>query len=160
MKRKRNRGVTIAEAMIAMAIILVVSGSAVVMINSYSTFSANMLARTEALAMSENALECFKTSDSYEEFVGLLFSISDMPIADPMHETQTVTVPVDEDDPSLGTREEVVSEWGSFSYAGVGFTVSFRVTYEEKSARFSVYALDRNGQPILTVENYTKAVNT
>ena len=160
MKRKRNRGVTIAEAIVAMAIILVVSGSAIVMINSYSTFSADMLVRTEALAMSENALECFKTSDSYEEFVGLLFSISDMPLDDPRHEVQTRTVPVDPDDPTLGTREEVVSEWGSFSYAGVGFTVNFRVTYEEGTARFSVYALDRNGQSILAVDNYMKAVRS
>lgn len=59
-KRNGRRGFTIAELVVALAIIVIVSATAVAIVNSQNTIYLRTVQTTEATNMAENAVECFR----------------------------------------------------------------------------------------------------
>ncbi len=66
--RLNKRGLSIVEAIVAMAVIIGVSAAAISCIESFSITSANMNSKNEAVICVENALEVFKATNSYFEY--------------------------------------------------------------------------------------------
>ena len=66
-KRKKN-GFSIAEVVIALSIIVIVSIASLSIISSSASARKNAVNKTEAQNFAENLLECFKVSDSLENF--------------------------------------------------------------------------------------------
>ena len=65
--KKNNRGVTILEVILAMAVIMVVSVTAIMIITQFSRISSTMLSRNEVITSAENALETFKFAKSQKD---------------------------------------------------------------------------------------------
>ena len=59
-KKNGRRGFTIAELVVALAIIVIVSATAVAIVNSQNTIYLRTVQTTEATNMAENAVECFR----------------------------------------------------------------------------------------------------
>lgn len=59
-KRNSRRGFTIAELVVALAIIVIVSATAIAIVNSQNTIYLRTVQTTEATNMAENAVECFR----------------------------------------------------------------------------------------------------
>ncbi|MBQ9467977.1 MAG: prepilin-type N-terminal cleavage/methylation domain-containing protein [Clostridia bacterium] len=158
MIKSNKRGVTIAEAMIAMLIILVVSASAVTLITAYSKQSSAMLQRNEALTIAENTLESFKISSSYGEFIKCMPMVTSLTFQEYGYSNQTAQRAVDSSDPSAGTKTVTVSESATIIFQPVGFTVTVRVTFEETRAYYSVSVRREGGEQVFDVDNYMKAL--
>ena len=67
-KVNSRKGFTIAELVVAMAIILIVSATAIATINTQNTVHLRTMQTVEATNMAENAIECFRYADSVDEF--------------------------------------------------------------------------------------------
>ena len=59
-KRNRKRGFTVVELVVALAVILIVSATAIGLINTQNTIYLRTMQTTEATNMAENAIECFR----------------------------------------------------------------------------------------------------
>ena len=64
----RRKGFTIAELVVAMAIIFIVSATAIGIINTQNTVHLRTTQTVEATNMAENAIECFRYANSVEGF--------------------------------------------------------------------------------------------
>ena len=160
MRKKSNRGVTIAEAMVAMLIILVVSASAVTLITAYSKQSAAMLQRGEAITIAENTLECFKVADSYIEFVQYMPLATNISFEVAEHQTSMDQRKKDPSDLSSETISVLVSESGSLVFHAPGYTITVYVLFEEFRASYTATVISDNGEAILKIDNYIKAKRT
>ena len=67
-KVNSRKGFTIAELVVAMAIIVIVSATAIALINTQNTIHLRTMQTVEATNMAENAIECFRYADSVEGF--------------------------------------------------------------------------------------------
>ena len=74
MKNRKNRkgGFSIAEAIIALSIIVVVSIAAATITLSSISLRYTLTNRSIAINFADNAVECFKAAESVEEFKGLI----------------------------------------------------------------------------------------
>lgn len=61
---RRSRGFTVVELVVAMAVILIVSATAISLINTQNTVYLRTLQTVEATNMAENAIECFRYAGS------------------------------------------------------------------------------------------------
>ena len=59
-KRNRKRGFTVVELVVALAVILIVSATAIGLVNTQNTIYLRTMQTTEATNMAENAIECFR----------------------------------------------------------------------------------------------------
>ena len=70
-KRNRKRGFTVVELVVALAVILIVSATAIGLVNTQNTIYLRTMQTTEATNMAENAIECFrfagKNDESFED---------------------------------------------------------------------------------------------
>ena len=94
MKRKQKRGFTVAELVIAMAVILIVTATALTVVFTSRTAGARALCRADAVRFSENVWECFKASDNTTEFLDAIkFAEGETPAYDEATGIYTWTSP-------------------------------------------------------------------
>ncbi len=143
-KTKLNkRGVTIAEAVVAMAVIIAVSAAAITCIEAFSKTSANMNGKNEALIIAENALEVFKGTDDYSDYRRIR--------RDFVQTNPTVSdVPVDEKYPDVVVENYEVS----------GCTVEIDLRYDSVTGRafFSAVVKDAKKHTVLNIDSYEKVI--
>ena len=74
MKRQTNqrRGITLLETVIALTVILLVSGAGVSIAVIFSKAEAKTFTRTEALSYSESVVECFRYCENNDELEAAL----------------------------------------------------------------------------------------
>lgn len=72
MKRKNKGGFSLVEVVIALAIIVMVTGAGLSITLSSITTKVKAINRTHAQNFAENVLECFKAADTKDEFQDLL----------------------------------------------------------------------------------------
>ena len=141
-KVNSRKGFTIAELVVAMAIILIVSATAIATINTQNTVHLRTMQTVEATNMAENAIECFRYADSVDEFEA----------------AYKVTLNVDNID-FTETKDEVMKTYThTFEKNGMTITIEIITETENKEIlhelNFEAIAKD-NGKPILK-ETYTK----
>ncbi len=66
---KNRRGFTVVELVVAMAIIVIVSATAIGLINTQNTVHLRTTQTIEATNMAENAIECFRWAETEAKFV-------------------------------------------------------------------------------------------
>ena len=77
-KRNRSRrGISLVEVIVALAVITIISTAALSLVISSARVDANSLRSTRVMIAAENALECYRFSDSEDEFVALLRKTGD-----------------------------------------------------------------------------------
>ena len=82
-KRNRSRrGISLVEVIVALAVITIISTAALSLVISSARVDANSLRSTRVMIAAENALECYRFSDSNDEFVALLRKTGDYIEAD------------------------------------------------------------------------------
>ncbi len=125
------------EAVVAMAVILIVSTAAISCVESFSKSSANLNAKNEAVIVAEDLLEIFKATNNYDQY----------------------------EDYRLRFIPYFPSGYGNAGYYREDYTIS-GLTVEtildytrEGKAVFSVSVRDAKRIEILSVKNYEKAVN-
>lgn len=72
-KRNRKRGFTVVELVVALAVILIVSATAIGLVNTQNTIYLRTMQTTEATNMAENAIECFRFAGNNDESFEDLF---------------------------------------------------------------------------------------
>ncbi len=71
LKKRSRRGFSMAEVVVAIAVIVIVSGSAITYIGAQTRAEAKAVASIEATNISENAIECFRYAGANDkDFVG------------------------------------------------------------------------------------------
>ena len=65
--RNRKRGFTVVELVVALAVILIVSATAIGLVNTQNTIYLRTMQTTEATNMAENAIECFRFAGKNDE---------------------------------------------------------------------------------------------
>lgn len=123
-------GAVMSEAIVAMAIIIVISTTAMSFLTHFALNSAQMIRRNEAINIIENAMECFRFADNKALFE---YSLE-----------------------RYARVEFEVSEDVLYVYEGNGFTVNLRVSYGEYMATFMASAHDESGKSIIVVSRYTR----
>lgn len=66
--RGKKRGFSIAEAVVAMAVVVVVSISSISAVLFATTANRNAMNQTRGQSFAQNMLECFKAADNLKEF--------------------------------------------------------------------------------------------
>lgn len=67
-KRTNKRGFTVAEIVIAMAVVVLVTATALTTVLTTRNAERNVLQNADALRFAENAWECFKASENEQDF--------------------------------------------------------------------------------------------
>ena len=128
---RSKRGVTVAEAVVAMTIIIIVSVTAISMITRFSIISANMMTRDKLMNYVENSLEAFKFAENEDElYVALYHTVS----------------------------SDIVAEPGYYWLKGENFELRILVRFDEDRAKLWIYSTDANGDTVINVNEYTKAL--
>lgn len=70
-KIRKNKGFSIAEAVIALTVIVTVTATALTIAFSSVTTKINAANKTHAQCFADNMLECFKAAENEEEFLAL-----------------------------------------------------------------------------------------
>ena len=76
-KMHSRRGVGLVEVIVALAIIVIVSASAVTLITSHVKLEASTVATVEAASIAENAVECYRYG-GYADVEGLYSALEDV----------------------------------------------------------------------------------
>ena len=130
-RKSSKKGMTIIETVISLAVIAIVSFTAIGFINRFSDVNAKMIYETDARLTVENALECFKYAEDETQFFNAL---------------------------NL-TRSGFVRQGGSYILADYNYTVVIAVSFPpEGAASFTCHATDSSGRVIVSVTSYTKEV--
>lgn len=79
---RSRRGISLVEVIVALAVITIISTAALSLVISSARVDANSLRSTRVMIAAENALECYRFSDSEDEFVALLRKTGDYIEAD------------------------------------------------------------------------------
>lgn len=122
-KRLSRKAMSLAEVVVAMAIILVVSASAASLVAYFTTAATRMTYRNEAVKLAENCLECFVYADSYAAFEEAV-------------------------EGKLGVT--FVDDEGVYTYATDDYTVRYTISYGPTSATMEIAAADAGGKEIWT----------
>ena len=126
------------EAVVAMAVILIVSTAAISCVESFSKSSANLNAKNEAVIVAEDLLEIFKATNNYDQYKAYRERLL------PSYSPSWINVP-------NYIREDITIS---------GFTVETVLVYSnDGTAKFSVSVRDAKRIEILSVKNYEKAVS-
>ena len=135
-----KRGFSIVEAIVAMAVILVVSAAAITCVENFSKSSAVLNSKNEAIVVAEDALEIFKASRTYEEYCNL-WSIY-------LGRYYTKSY-------GLGVVSGSVDDFpvgGSKVWIRVNFNTNNGVAVFESTVK------DNKGQTIMHIKNYEKGI--
>ena len=136
-----KRGVTIAEAVVAMAVIIAVSAAAIACIEAFSKTSANMNGKNEAVILCENALEVFKGTDTYNSYRGIrgrFLKYTPSGVSDY------------EDYPSLVVE--------NYEIPGCTVQIDLKYNSEEQTASFSAVVRDTKNRKVFEIDEYKKAI--
>jgi len=125
-----RRGMGLAEVVVAMAIIVVVSVTAMSMIMRFSIVSGNMTQINEGINVVEKGMECFKFADNSADFIALVYLF-------------------------IGAQVDV-SDQSLYVYEGSGYTVRMKVIYGTYSATFLGTVTDAKGRMVLSIPRYEK----
>lgn len=128
---RSKRGVTVAEAVVAMTIIIIVSVTAIGMITRFSSMSANMMTRDKLTNYVENSLEAFKFAENEDEFYVALY--------------HTVS-------------SDIAAEPGYYWLKEKNLELKILVRFDEDRAKLWIYSTDANGDTVINVNEYTKAL--
>lgn len=145
-----NRGVSIAEAVVAMAIIVIVSAAAMSCVEAFSRNSSNVEHKNNVIIAAENIVEIFKATDSYASYTAYrtaFLSAEPEPTPEPDPEAEP-----EPETPGVHTYSE--------SYIISGNTVTADFVYNEslKTGTVTVVVTDSRGRTILSVDNYEKSI--
>ena len=125
---RNKRGISLAEAVIAMAVILLVSAAATTLITLFARSSARMTQRNEATNITENCLECFVFCDSKVDF-----------------------------DAQLGGLDYTFEVDGNtYTIEGQDYLITMEINFGAEAATFAAEAHDRKGRSILEIPVYTR----
>lgn len=131
MKRLLSRkGMGLAEVVVAMSIIIVVSVTAMSMIMRFSIVSNNMTQINNGINVAEKGMACFKYANSNEEFTGLMYLF-----VSPQIEIESNTL---------------------YVYKGEGYTVRMKVIYGTTSATFLATVKDSKDRMVLSMPRYER----
>lgn len=150
--KKNNRGVTILEVILAMAVIMVVSVTAIMIITQFSRISSTMLSRNEVITSAENALETFKFARSQKEFDQLM----NMTGTNRFFERDAYN----QQDLNRDGDGNYINPRGSATYSmqDAHYAVRIQVVYTPDTALFSVNVMNEHGVSIYSIVNYAKGV--
>ena len=140
-----NRGVSIVETVIAMSIIITVTVTAILIVQSFSSGSSKMFEKNEILNTAENTLECFKFANDLDEFQALLGTITPRIFSNNRSENDS---PNSEITYTLETPRYKLTA-----------TVVYGLSQGESDARIVMNIVDDNGLCIYDLPLYCKAVN-
>lgn len=148
-----KRGVTILEVILAMAVIMTVSVTAIMIITQFSRVSATMMSRNEVITLSENALETFKFAKSQKEFDQLI----NMTGSTRFFEKEAYI----QQDLNKDENGDYIAPRGSATYTleDPHYTARVQVVYTPDTALFSVIVVNEHGVSVYSVVNYTKGVD-
>ena len=81
MMKKRNRkgGFSIAEAIIALTVIVVISMTALTIVMSSFAAKTTLITRSQGISFADNVWECFKEAEDLDEFKALVVNAGIMP---------------------------------------------------------------------------------
>ena len=131
MKRLMSRrGMGLAEVVVAMAIIVTVSVTAMSLIMRFSAISGNMTKRNGGINLVEKGMECFKFAQNQAQFDALVTVMID---ADVTMESSTLYV-----------------------FEGEGYTVRMKVFYSNDSATFLATVRDDKDRLVLSIPRYVR----
>ena len=125
-----QRGIGLAELVVAMAVIVAVSVTAMSMITRFSKLSTKMTKRNESISIAEKCMECFLYTDNKRDFDTWV----------------QVVVGVDFD-----ITEEVL-----YAYEFYGYTITMKVNYYETYATFMANVKDENDRYIYKIPKYER----
>ena len=128
---KRNGGFSIMEAVIALAVIVIVTVSALSIATSSLVAKTKLINRSQAQSFAQNVWECFKVSDDKSEFVSNLEFAIDA---------------IDDD-----------SESNSYRYNSKRFDAKIKI--DNSFSELTVTVIDKNGKEIISL-NYDKYVES
>ena len=126
----RRRGMGLAEVIVAMAIIVTVSVTAMSLVMRFSTVSGNMTQRNNGINIVEKGMECFKFADNQAHFEALLYNLIDKDVT-----------------PTDGTI---------YVFEGEGYVVRMKVYYGTKSATFLATVRDSKDRLVLSIPRYER----
>ena len=125
-----RRGLGLAEVIVAMAIIVVVSVTAMNLVMRFSAISGNMTQRNNGINIVEKGLECFKFADNQTHFEALIYNF-------------------------IG--HDVEAEEGTiYVVEGEGYTVRMKVHYGTQSATFLATVRDGKDRLVLSIPRYER----
>ena len=129
---KRNGGFSIMEAVIALAVIVIVTVSALSIATSSLVAKTKLINRSQAQSFAQDVWECFKVSDDKSEFdTNLTFAIDKTPVYD--------------------------SESNSYRYNSKRFDAKIKI--DNSFSELTVTVIDKNGKEIISL-NYDKYVES
>ena len=132
---RTRKGVGLTEAIVAMAIIVVVSVAAMGIVTRFATNTADSLNQSTAINIADNALECFKYCNSQAEFYTHAFR-------------------------TMGVTDWPDADGYVYTYKGItGYTVVVKTvyTYSPHVAMFSASVRKSgNNRVVYSIVNYTK----
>jgi|GEM_PF-2161625 len=152
MKKKNNRGISLAETIIAMTVILVVSATASGLITRYLSASSKMMNRYDAVSMSESVIECFDFSETYNEFNRAIIMIPDNSIERKGYSDNKIVV----------NEEEIIkTQYAVYDCSTSGYTMTITVTYnyENGVATLSIHVEDADKTEIYALYGYSRSVS-
>ena len=127
---RSRRGLGLAEVIVAMAIIVVVSVTAMNLVMRFSAISGNMTQRNNGINVVEKGMECFKFADNQSHFEALLYNLVD--------------------------TELKVEEGTIYVFEGAGYTVRMKVYYGTTSATFLATVRDSKDRMVLSIPRYER----
>ena len=74
---RSRRGISLVEVIVALAVITIISTAALSLVISSARVDANSLRSTQVTIAAENSLECYRFTESEEEFAALLEKTGD-----------------------------------------------------------------------------------
>ena len=138
---KRNGGFSIMEAVIALAVIVIVTVSALSIATSSLVAKTKLINRSQAQSFAQDVWECFKVSDDKNEFdANLTFAIME-----------------NEDGRDQGKGSDTVYDSESNSYRSKRFDAKIKI--DNSFSELTVTVIDKNGKEIISL-NYDKYVES
>ena len=124
------RGMGLAEVVVAMAIIVTVSVTAMSLVMRFSAVSGNMTQRNNGINLVEKGLECFKFADNQAHFEALVYNL---------------------------ISSDVTAEEGTlYVFEGEGYLVRMKVYYGPTSATFLATVRDSKDRLVLSIPRYER----
>lgn len=130
--RSLKKGISIMETVVSLAVIALISFTAIGFIGRFSTVNTKMIYETRARLSAENALECFKYADNTEDFFTAL---------------------------SLTEQGYEKSE-NIYTLNDYNYTVFVMVSYpdSEGKAYFECKVTDKDNKVIISIDSYSKEI--
>jgi type II secretory pathway pseudopilin PulG len=146
-KMQRKNGFSLVEVVISLAVIIIVSASALTIVLHSIADSVTAVRRTQAQHFSYNVWECFKAADSADEFVRLVKFAEGIVLTEP------------EQDGDMESQSEQNATDATTVYAYTSeehqFTAQITVGFTENGSEFQITVNDKNEKELVAF-SYTK----